>query len=84
MGRGCLAADRLALVVKDMQAERTTGPRKAGLRVGDVIIAVDGKTGAMTESQFLAYVRLSHPPGDCVRLTVLRGKEHLDLTIPMW
>jgi predicted metalloprotease with PDZ domain len=79
-----LAADRLALVVKAMQAERTAGPRKAGLRVGDVIIAVDGKTGAMTESQFLAYVRLSHPPGDRVRLTVLRGKECLDLTIPMW
>jgi predicted metalloprotease with PDZ domain len=79
-----LAADRLALVVKDMQAERTAGLRKASLRVGDVIIAVDGKTGAMTESQFLACVRLGHPPGDQVKLTVLRGKERLDLTIPTW
>jgi hypothetical protein len=79
-----LAADRLALVVKDMKAERTAGPREAGLRVGDVIVAVDGKTGAMTEGQFLAYVRLRHPPGDRVKLTVLRGKEPLDLTIPMW
>jgi hypothetical protein len=79
-----VAADRLALVVKDMEAERTTGLRKAGLRVGDVIIAVDGKTGAMTESQFLAHVRLSHPPDDEVKLTVLRGKERMDLTIPMW
>jgi hypothetical protein len=59
-----LADDRLALVVKDMEAERTAGLRKAGLRAGDVIIEVDGKTGAMTESQFLAYVRLSHPPGE--------------------
>jgi hypothetical protein len=79
-----LAADRLALVVKDMEAKRTAGPRKAGLRVGDVIIAVDGKTKAMTESQFLAYVRLNHGPDDQVKLTVLRGKERLDLTIPMW
>jgi hypothetical protein len=79
-----LAADRLALVVKHMEAERTAALRKAGLRVGDVIIAVDDKAGAMTESQFLAYVRLSHPPGDQVKLTVLRGKERLDLTIPMW
>jgi hypothetical protein len=79
-----LAADRLALVVKDMVAERTAGPRKAGLRVGDVIIAVDGKTKAMTESQFLAYVRLNHGPDDRVQLTVLRGKERLDLMIPMW
>ena len=79
-----LADDRLALVVKDMQADRTAGPRKAGLRVGDVIIAVDGKTGAMTESHFLAYVRLRHPPGHQVKLTVLRGQERLDLAIPMW
>ena len=79
-----LAADRLALVVKEMDAERNAGPRKAGLRVGDVIVAVDGRTGAMTESQFLAYVRLRHPPGDQVKLTLLRGKEELELTIPMW
>jgi hypothetical protein len=79
-----LAADRLALAVKEMAADRTGGLRKAGLRVGDVIIAVDGKTGAMTESQFLAYVRLSHPPGDQVQLSVRRGKERLDLTLPMW
>jgi predicted metalloprotease with PDZ domain len=79
-----LATDRLALVVKDMEAERTAGLSKAGLRIRDVIVAVDGKTEAMTESQFLAYLRLKHPPGDQVKLTVLRGKERLDLTIPMW
>jgi predicted metalloprotease with PDZ domain len=79
-----LAADRLALVVKDLEAKRTAGPRNAGLRVGDVIVAVDGKSGAMTESQFLAYVRLNHPPGDQVKLTVQRGKKRLHLTVPMW
>jgi hypothetical protein len=79
-----LTSDRLALVVKELEAERTAGPRKADLRVGDVIVGVDGKTGAMSESQFLAYVRLSHPPGDHVKLTVLRGQERRDLTIPMW
>jgi S1-C subfamily serine protease len=79
-----LRAEGLALVVKDMEADRTAGLSKAGLRVGDVIIAVDGKAEAMTESQFLAYVRLSHSPDDQVKLTVLRGKERLDLTIPMW
>jgi hypothetical protein len=79
-----LAEDRLALVIKYMHAERTAGPRKAGLRVGDVIVAVDGKTSALTESQFLASLRLKHLPGDRVKLTVLRGQERLDLTIPMW
>jgi hypothetical protein len=77
-------AEGLALVVKMMAAERTAPLREAGLRVGDVITAVDGKTSAMTESQFLAHVRLEHPPGGRVKLTVLRGKVRLDLTIPMW
>jgi S1-C subfamily serine protease len=67
-----------------MDPERTAGLSKAGLRVRDVIVAVDGKTAAMTESQFLAYLRLKHPPGDQVKLTVVRGKERMDLTIPMW
>jgi serine protease Do len=79
-----VAADRMALVVKGLVAARTAGLRKAGLRVGDVIIAVDGKTGAMTESQFLVYIRLNHAPDDQVKLTVLRGNGSLDLTIPMW
>jgi membrane-associated protease RseP (regulator of RpoE activity) len=79
-----LADDRLALMVKHMVAERTAGLRKAGLRVGDVIIAVDGKSHAMTESQFLAYVRLNHGPDDQVKLTVLRGKERVELAVPMW
>jgi S1-C subfamily serine protease len=79
-----LAADCLALVVKGMEAERTAPLRKAGLRVGDVIIAVDGKTKAMTESQFLVYVRLNHGPEDQVKLTVLRGRERVELAVPMW
>src|SRR5262249_12184718 len=78
------ATDRLALAVKDMVAERTEGPRKAGLCVGDIIIAIDGKTAAMTESQFLAYVRLNHGPDDKVKLTILRGKERVELAVPMW
>jgi predicted metalloprotease with PDZ domain len=79
-----IAADRLALMVKEMAPPRTAPLRQAGLRVGDLIVAVDGKTGAMTESQFLTYVRLNHPPGDQVKLTVLRGQERRDLPVPMW
>jgi S1-C subfamily serine protease len=79
-----IAVDRLALLVKRMAAPRTAALGHAGLKVGDVIIAVDGKTGEMTESQFLAYVRLRHPPSDQVKLTVLRGNERLDVVIPMW
>ena len=35
---------------------------------------VDGKTAAMTESQFLVDIRLRHGPGDSVRLAVEKGE----------
>ena len=38
----------------------------------------------LTEGQFLAYVRLNHPPGDKMKLTILRGKERQELEVPMW
>jgi hypothetical protein len=77
-------ADGLALRVKAMAEPRAAPLVQAGLRVGDVIVAVDGKGGAMTESRFLAYVRLHHPRGDRVRLTVLRDNERRVVTVPMW
>jgi serine protease DegQ len=50
----------------------TGGPAaNAGLRVGDVITAMD-KAWAPTLSAFTAALR-SHQPGDVVRLTIVRG-----------
>jgi hypothetical protein len=47
-------------------------------------VAVDGKTEAMTESEFLTYLRLEHGPKDSVKLTVRRGDARRELEIPMW
>jgi len=79
-----LNADVLALAVKGLFGKGAPLLQKAGLRNNDVIVAVDGKTAPMTESQFLAYLRLQHGPADSVRLTVLRGGKQQELTIPMW
>lgn len=79
-----LGADELALVVKGMFGKGGPLLQKAGLRTGDVIVAVDGKTAPMTESQFLRYLRLTHVPEDSVRFTVLRGGRRQELTIRMW
>jgi hypothetical protein len=79
--------DGLALVVKEMafwSGEGFERLRRAGVRVGDVILAVDGNTEPMTESEFLAYVRLTHGPRDAVKFTILRGDQREELTIPMW
>jgi type II secretory pathway component PulC len=79
-----LEADTLALVVKGLFGKGAPKLQKAGLKAGDVIVAVDGKTAAMTESQFLIQLRLSHGPDDSVRLTVLRAGKRVELVIPMW
>lgn len=77
-----IAANDMALAVKDI-FQNAVPLQQAGLRKGDVIVAVDGKTG-MNESQFLAHIRLNHPPGDKINLTVLRGGHRLELQVPTW
>lgn len=79
-----IAEDSLALVVKGLYGRGGPKVQQAGLRQNDVIVAVDGKTAALTESDFLADLRLNHGPKDSVKLTVLRGKERQELTIPLW
>jgi serine protease Do len=79
-----IAPDSLALTVKGLFGKGAPLLQKAGLRNNDIIVAIDGKTAAMTESQFLVYLRLTHGPGDSVVFTVLRGENRQELTIPMW
>jgi hypothetical protein len=76
--------DQLALAVKGLFGKGGPKVKEAGVQMNDVIVAVDGKTESMTESEFLAYLRLNHGPQDSVRLTILRGDSRRDLTVPMW
>ncbi len=77
-----IPADGLALIVDNVFGNAAP-LQQAGLRKGDIIVAVDGKTG-MNESQFLAYIRLNHPPGDKINLTILRGDQRQELEVPTW
>jgi serine protease Do len=79
-----LAPEGLALAVKGLYGRGKSELEKAGLRKGDVIVGVDGRSEAMSESQFLADLRLRHGPKDSVRFTVLRGGRREELTVPMW
>ncbi len=76
--------DELALAVKGLFGKGAPKLQAAGLRNGDVIVAVDGKSEGMTESAFLANLRLAHGPKDSVKFTVLRGEKTEELTIQMW
>jgi serine protease Do len=82
-GRG-IAADSMALVVKNLFGKSATALAQAGVKKDDIIIAVDGHTQALTESDFLIQLRLAHGPKDAVKFTILRGSDRHELTIPMW
>lgn len=74
----------MALEVKSLFTPRAAPAQQAGLRPGDVIVGVDGKTDLLTETRFLVHARLNHPPGDRVRLTVQRAGQRIELPVPMW
>jgi len=68
-----LKKDDLALRVTFVWAKWT---REAGIRNGDVVVAVDGKRNDMTVRQIHAHLQMNRNWGDVVSLTVLRrGKE---------
>jgi hypothetical protein len=77
-------ADGLAHVVKGLYGQPEHPAKKAGLKLNDVIVAFDGSTADMDETEFLLNLRLKHGPHDMVKFTVLREGQRRELTIPMW
>lgn len=80
-----IPAGRLALEAKHVgEFGEHAVAKKAGFKKGDVIIAFDGRTDAMTESDLFAYVLQTKPPGSSLPVTVQRGEEkvNLNLAIP--
>lgn len=83
-GKRGLAADAMAFQVKNMYGAGPEPLRKAGLKIGDIILAVDGRTDLVTETRFFVHIRLTYPPGSRMRLTLLRGGEKMELEVPTW
>ena len=79
-----LAADALALRVKHAGRYGEHGASlRAGFRKGDIIVALDGITSRMTETDLLAHTLQKKQRGEKVPATVLRGGRRIDLKIPM-
>lgn len=79
-----LAADQLALAIKGLFGKGGPKLQQAGLKVGDVIVAVDGKSTPLTESQFLANLRLNYGPQDSIKFTIQRGDKRQEIAIRSW
>jgi hypothetical protein len=68
-----LPGDTLALRVEHVgEYGAHAVAKRAGFRKGDVLVAFDGLTGTMSESDLLAYAVQRKRPGDEVAVTVLR------------
>jgi hypothetical protein len=57
--------------------------KRAGFQQGDVLVSLDGKTDLLRETDLLAYAVNAHKPGAKVAAIVQRGKERIELTLPM-
>lgn len=57
--------------------------QQAGIRIGDVIIGVDGKRLDMTARQFETFMRLHYRVGDEVRYDIIRGVDRLKIAVKL-
>ena len=76
-GKG-IPADQLGLKVTFIWGAHT---RRTGLRVGDIIVSLDGLRRDMTIQQLHAYPMLKKEYGDTMPILVQRGKQRLSLSL---
>jgi hypothetical protein len=76
-----LPEEKMALEVKyvGQYNEHAVG-KNAGFQKGDVIVGLDGQTGPLTETGFIAHVTRTKMPGERIKLSVLRGDKPLELS----
>jgi hypothetical protein len=79
-----LAESALALRVKHVgQFGAHAAAKQAGFKQGDVIVAVNGRSGRMTETGLIDFLLTGTRAGDRVPVTVLRGGEKVELKLPI-
>ena len=76
--------DTLALLVKSVgQYGKHAAAKNAGFQKDDVIVAAGSLTARMSEGEWLGHFLRKQMPGEKVKVTVLRGTERTDLSLPM-
>jgi serine protease Do len=79
-----LSPDTLALRAKGVGAYGIHGAAKAaGFQKEDILVAVDGSSARLTESQLIGKLLTAHPTKENVKATVLRGDKQIELMLPM-
>jgi len=57
--------------------------KNAGVKPGDIILTFDGRADLRRETDILVYAIQHHKAGDKVPLQLLRGKERVEVQLPM-
>lgn len=79
-----LSDDQLGLLIKHVgEFGAHAAAKKAGFKVGDVLVKYEGSTRPLTETDLLRIGVQSHRPGDRVPATVLRAGKPIELMIPV-
>ncbi len=79
-----IANARMALIANHVgQYGAHAVAKRAGFRKGDVIVAFDGRTDLMTETQLFEHVLKSRMPSAMVDVTVLRGNRRIKMRLRM-
>lgn len=82
--RSDLTHDSMALRVRHVgQFGPHAAAKRAGVRKGDMIVAFDGRTDRMSETDLLAHVLEGRKPGDRINVTLLRHGERIKLELPV-
>jgi serine protease Do len=79
-----ITADSMALRVRHAgEYGHHAAAKKAGFRKDDILVALEGRTNRITESQWIGSALTRFKPGSSVPATVLRGTNRLDLVLPI-
>jgi S1-C subfamily serine protease len=79
-----IAPERMALAIKGLFGKGGPHLKQRGVQTNDVVVAVNDRTDLLTETDFLAYLRLEHGPKDAIKLTILRGDKRREISVPLW
>ncbi len=74
-----LASDAIALRVKMVSPSGSA--KQAGLRVDDVIVAVDGQTKGMSTGDLTQHIWMDLNPGSFLRLVVIRDRRQFPINV---
>ena len=80
-----LSENQLALLVKWINRKEKGGREvfKAGIREGDVILAIGDRSDNMTTREFQAHLKTTCKIGDSIELKILRGKKEMTFSVPL-